>query len=73
MKGSVLGRRFEYTHQGPVGAHYYSNEWEDYAKKQRDMCNWCSDQKFDHWGIQGNTFWFKFEKDYMLFMLRWGG
>ena len=73
MKGSVLGRRFEYTLLRPVGAHYYSGEWEAYAKKHQDMCKWCSEQKFDHWGTEGNTFWFKFEKDYALFLLRWGG
>lgn len=71
MKGSVLGRRFEYTLKRPDGTHYYSREWETYSKKLGEMSNWCSEQQFELWGMEGYTFWFFYEKDYMLFMLKW--
>lgn len=72
MKGSILGRRFEYTLLRPSSQQQnYRSEWNDYKTCFQEMTNWCHDQKFDHWGTEGNTFWFYYERDYMLFMLRW--
>lgn len=71
MKGSILGRRFEYTVPPPKTFSYRDDRWKEYVSKQHEMTNWCAEQKFDHWGTEGNTFWFYYEKDYMLFMLRW--
>lgn len=70
MKGSVLGRRFEYTVKRPDDW-CERDEWEHYIKRLQDMSNWCSEQKIDHWGQEGHTFWFFYEEDYMMFMLRW--
>ena len=69
MKGSVLGRRFEYTPPRPEG--WERADWSAYSTKLEEMSNWCYEQRWDHWGTEGNTFWFFYEKDYMLFMLRW--
>lgn len=67
MKGSVLGRRFEYTLPCPPSR----PDWQELITRMKEMSYWCAEQKFDHWGQEGRTFWFKFEKDYLLFMLRW--
>lgn len=69
MKGSILGRRFEYTVLHPKTLQEY--RMADHGVRFREMSDWCSEQKFDHWGTEGNTFWFYYERDYMLFMLRW--
>jgi len=71
VKGSVLGRRFEYTVPLPKTLQEYRSKHTEYADLFREMSNWCSDQKFDHWGTEGNTFWFCYEKDYLMFLLRW--
>lgn len=67
MKGSVLGHRFEYTLHQPDGR----TDWDSYVTRHREMVDWCSEQTFSRWGVEGNTFWFFYERDYMLFMLRW--
>ena len=68
MKGSVLGRRFEYTmdRDSPIT----SAEWHDLANKHQAMVKWCNEH-FNNWGQEGYTFWFMYEKDYTLFLLRW--
>ena len=68
MKGSILGRRFEYDHSA---SKVVNEEWTEFIEERQAMIGWCKDQNFERWGLQGNTFWFFNEKDYMLFMLRW--
>lgn len=71
MQGSVLGRRYEYTLTRPESDF---KVWavERIADRMYAMVDWCNEQKMTGWGYQGFTFWFTYEKDYVMFMLRWG-
>ena len=68
MKGSILGRRFEYVHSA---SNVVNEEWTEFIEQRRAMISWCENQQFERWCLQGNTFLFYHERDYMLFMLRW--
>ena len=64
---------YKYVLPAPDG--YDRAEWQVYAKTLKEMANWISDQKWDHWGSyhndDGKGFYFNVEENYMMFLLRW--
>ena len=51
-------------------------DWYAHQAKVKQMADWISEQKWDHWGHRvapfNEEFWFGVEENYMMFLLRWG-
>jgi hypothetical protein len=64
---------FPYRYKPPYNPNEYHTrvELEEYIAKLKEMQAWCDEQKMDHWGYAHGVFMFSFEKDYMMFLLRW--
>ena len=43
---------------------WWTSDW-------REISDWCRANMFGRWDYMNEEFWFKEEKDYMLFILRW--
>ena len=50
--------------------------WTDHTNKLKEMSNWVSEQKWDHWGSEktpdGFGFWFSVEENYIAFKEHFG-
>lgn len=46
-------------------------EWYNWSHRRTQMMAWISDQRIDHWMEHEGVFMFSFEKDCIMFALRW--
>ena len=70
MKGSILGHRYEWIMLTPSALFDPSDRWAEYSLRKEAMVEWCT-ANLTNWGHQGNVFWFTYERDYELFLLKW--
>lgn len=46
-------------------------EWSKWCDLRREMCDWIHQQRIDHWLEREGEFRFAYEKDFIMFALRW--
>jgi hypothetical protein len=67
---------YKYILPYPTGT-YERSAWTAHQQKLKDMANWISQQKWDHWGTatdqpHGRGFWFGVTENYIAFKEHFG-